>query len=64
MAATALPASSTGMAAAISAPKTTSSKIRVIGTEVSSARLKSCASIAFPARTVLAPPASCTVSPG
>ena len=52
------------MPAAISAPNTTSSRIRVIGTDVSSAMWKSEASRAFAAASVLAPPASATIRSG
>ena len=61
---TALPASSTGMPAAISAPNTASSRISVIGTEVSSALWKSLPIIVLAAWSVLASPASDTMRPG
>ena len=61
---TALPASSTGMPAAISAPNTASSRISVIGTEVSSALWKSLPIIVLAAWSVLASPASATIRPG
>jgi hypothetical protein len=61
---TALPASSTGMPAAISAPNTTISRISVIGTEVSSAWWKSWPISALAAWSVLASPASWTSRPG
>ena len=60
---TALPASSTGMPAAISAPNTASSRISVIGTEVSSALWKSLPIIVLAAWSVLASPASATIRP-
>ena len=61
---TALPASSTGMPAAISAPNTASSRISVIGTEVTSALWKSLPIIVLAAWSVLASPASATRNPG
>ncbi len=61
---TTVPASTTGMPAAISAPKTASSRIRVIGTDVISALRKSELIRAFPTASVLAPPASATSRPG
>ena len=64
VAATALPASTTGMPAAISAPNTTTSKISVMGTELNSARRKSDSSNAFAAALALAPPASATSRSG
>ena len=60
---TALPASSTGMPAAISAPNTAISRISVIGTEVSSALRKSWLISVLAARSVLASPASATIRP-
>ncbi len=64
VAVTTVPARTTGMPAAISAPKTASSRSRVIGTEVSSALRKSEFISAFPTASVLAPPASATSRPG
>ena len=61
---TALPASSTGMPAAISAPNTAISRISVIGTEVSSALWKSWLITVLAAWSVLASPASRTSRPG
>ena len=61
---TAAIASSTGMPAAISDPNTTSSKISVTGTEVSSALWKSLPSAVPTALSMLAPPASATRRPG
>ena len=61
---TAVPASSTGMPAAISAPNTAISRISVIGTEVSSACRKSWLTIALAARSALASPASAISRPG
>ena len=61
---TALPASSTGMPAAISAPNTAISRISVIGTEVSSALWKSWLITVLAAWSVLASPASWTSRPG
>ncbi len=61
---TAVPASSSGMPAAISAPKTSSSSTSDTGTDVTSACLKSWSTRAPVARSRLASPASATVSPG
>jgi hypothetical protein len=61
---TELPASSTGMPAAISAPNTAMSRMSVIGTEVSSALRKSWPISVLAARSVLASPASVTRTPG
>ena len=61
---TALPASSTGMPAAISAPNTASSRISVIGTDVSSALWKSWPISVLAAWSVLASPASATIRRG
>ena len=61
---TAVPASSSRMPAAISAPKTASSRISVTGTEVTSALRKSWPSCAFAARSALAAPASAMCSRG
>ena len=61
---TAVPASSSGMPAAISAPNTSSSRTRVTGTDVTSACRKSWSTSAPVARSRLASPASATVSPG
>ncbi len=61
---TAVPASSSGMPAAISAPKTISSSTSVTGTDVSSALRKSWLSKAFAARSALASPASAISSSG
>ena len=55
--ATAVPASSSGMPAAISAPNTTSSKTKVTGTEVTSACRKSRLTLAIPASVRRSPPA-------
>ncbi len=52
------------MPAAISAPNTASSRISVTGTEVSSALRKSCVTMPFAARSVLASPASSIRRPG
>jgi len=61
---TAVPASSSGMPAAISAPNTTSSRTSETGTEVTSAFLKSWLVMLPVARSRLAPPASSIFSPG
>jgi hypothetical protein len=61
---TTVPASTTGMPAAISAPNTASSRIRVIGTEVISALRKSEFISELPTASVLALPASATSRPG
>ena len=61
---TAVPASSSGMPAAISAPNTTSSRTSETGIEVTSAFLKSLLVMLPIARSTLAPPASSTFSPG
>ena len=61
---TAVPASSSGMPAAISAPNTMSSRTSETGTEVTSALRKSWLVMLPVARSRLAPPASSTVSPG
>ena len=61
---TAVPASSSGMPAAISAPNTTSSRTSETGIEVTSAFLKSLPVMLPIARSTLAPPASSTFSPG
>ena len=61
---TAVPASSSGMPAAISAPNTTSSSTSVTGIEVTSARRKSALMVLFVARSTLACPASPTSRPG
>ena len=61
---TAVPASSSGMPAAISAPNTTSSSTSETGIEVTSAFLKSWPVMLPIARSTLAPPASSTFSPG
>ena len=61
---TAVPASSSGMPAAISAPNTTSSRTSETGIEVTSAFLKSWPVMLPIARSTLAPPASSTFSPG
>ena len=63
-AATAVPASSSGMPAAISAPNTTSSSTSVTGTEVTSAWRKSALTMLLVARPTLASPASAIRSPG
>jgi hypothetical protein len=55
---TEVPASSSGMPAAISAPNTMSSRISVIGTEVVSAFRKSASTSLVMARSPLASPAS------
>ena len=57
---TAVPASSNGMPAAISAPNTQSSSTSVIGTEVTSARRKSELMMLLVARSTLAWPDSAT----
>ena len=61
---TAVPASSSGMPAAISAPNTISSRTSETGTEVTSALRKSWLAMPPVARSRLAPPASSTTSPG
>ena len=61
---TAVPANSTGIPAAISAPNTTSSSTRVIGTEVTSACRKSSLTMLLVARLTLASPASTIRRPG
>ena len=61
---TAVPASSSGMPAAISAPNTMSSRTSETGIEVTSAFLKSLLVILPVARSRLAPPASSIFSPG
>ena len=61
---TAVPASSSGMPAAISAPNTMSSSTSETGSEVTSAFLKSWLTDALVARPRLASPASAMVSPG
>ena len=61
---TAVPASSNGMPAAISAPNTQSSSTSVIGTEVTSARRKSELMMLLVARSTLAWPDSATRRPG
>ena len=61
---TAVPASSSGMPAAISAPNTTSSRTSETGIEVTSAFLKSWLVMLPIARSTLAPPASSIFSPG
>ena len=61
---TAVPASSTGMPAAISAPNTTSSSTSVIGTDVTSAWRKSALTMSLVARPTLASPASAIRRPG
>ena len=61
---TAVPASSSGMPAAISAPNTTSSRTSETGIEVTSAFLKSWPVMLPIARSTLAPPASSIFSPG
>ena len=61
---TAVPASSSGMPAAISAPNTHSSSTSVIGTEVTSARRKSELMMLLVARSTLAWPDSATRRPG
>ena len=61
---TAVNASSSGMPAAISEPKTTSSRISVIGTEVSYALRKSLPSALPTASEMLASPDSATIRPG
>ena len=61
---TAVPASSSGMPAAISAPNTISSRTSETGIEVTSALRKSWLVMLPVARSRLASPASSTVSPG
>ena len=61
---TAVPASSSGMPAAISAPNTMSSRTSETGIEVTSAFLKSLLVMLPVARSRLALPASSTFSPG
>jgi hypothetical protein len=61
---TAVPASSSGMPAAISAPNTTSSRTSETGTDVISAFLKSWPVELLMARSTLAPPASAIFRPG
>ena len=61
---TAVPANSSGMSAAISAPKAASSRISVIGSEVDSAFLKSWLIYVLATGPVLASPASAISRPG
>ena len=61
---TAVIASSTGIPAAISAPNTSSSRISVTGTEVTSAVRKSLSTRVLMARSPLASPASSISNPG
>ncbi len=62
--ATAVPASNSGMPAATRAPNTSSSRISVIGTEVTSARRKSLLTLVLIASLTLACPVSSIRRPG